>query len=397
MTHISPRGARLRTLAALVITALVLASCEDLYGALDNPADPQANSYPGYDTVAGVDDLTVHTADGLTEFFVPELVASKVLSASGYQFQIGSAADFGSGIALDTGEQASNTLAITQAQFDAMALVAGTTYYWRVRAYDSASGDPGPWSAPRTLTMQGVGGLSPGASAASVPPSTRLRWNAVPGAARYELQRAATSGGVSGATAESLTVTSFALTNESFATQYWRVRPVNADGAPGIWSEILPVTVRQYEIGDTGPGGGVVYYDKGSVSDGWRFLESRTQDEGAYAWAVGSVTHAATDPNLGAGYANTYNVLTGSAFPAAAAARAVTHGGYSDWYLPSESEVNWLYNRRAVIGGFPDGPSWWASSTLSMGTARYRKFGNGTWHSTSNRSATLQVRVIRRF
>jgi hypothetical protein len=31
---------------------------------------------------------------------------------------------------------------------------------------------------------------------------------------------------------------------------------------------------QQYKIGDTGPAGGIVFYDKGFVSDGWRYLEA---------------------------------------------------------------------------------------------------------------------------
>lgn len=29
-----------------------------------------------------------------------------------------------------------------------------------------------------------------------------------------------------------------------------------------------------YAIGDTGPAGGIVFYDKGEVTDGWRYLEA---------------------------------------------------------------------------------------------------------------------------
>ena len=40
-----------------------------------------------------------------------------------------------------------------------------------------------------------------------------------------------------------------------------------------------------YNIGDTGPAGGIVFYDKGRVSDGWRYLEAaRAGTEAEAIW-----------------------------------------------------------------------------------------------------------------
>ena len=33
-----------------------------------------------------------------------------------------------------------------------------------------------------------------------------------------------------------------------------------------------------YKIGDEGPAGGVIFYDKGEYSDGWRYLEAAPAD-----------------------------------------------------------------------------------------------------------------------
>lgn len=41
--------------------------------------------------------------------------------------------------------------------------------------------------------------------------------------------------------------------------------------------------VGAYKIGSDGPAGGIVFYDKGSVSDGWRYLEAAPSDF-AYSW-----------------------------------------------------------------------------------------------------------------
>lgn len=39
-----------------------------------------------------------------------------------------------------------------------------------------------------------------------------------------------------------------------------------------------------YEIGDTGPADGLVFYDKGYYSDGWRFLEAAPEDIGSFVF-----------------------------------------------------------------------------------------------------------------
>ena len=35
---------------------------------------------------------------------------------------------------------------------------------------------------------------------------------------------------------------------------------------------------KEYTIGDTGPAGGIIFYDKGNKTDGWRYLEAAPAD-----------------------------------------------------------------------------------------------------------------------
>ena len=40
-----------------------------------------------------------------------------------------------------------------------------------------------------------------------------------------------------------------------------------------------------YKVGDEGPAGGIIFYDKGEYSDGWRYLEAAPAD----VWLVDGV------------------------------------------------------------------------------------------------------------
>jgi len=44
--------------------------------------------------------------------------------------------------------------------------------------------------------------------------------------------------------------------------------------------------VKIYKIGDRGPAGGFVFYDKGDYSDGWRYLEVAPNDLGEAEWGL---------------------------------------------------------------------------------------------------------------
>jgi hypothetical protein len=111
-----------------------------------------------------------------------------------------------------------------------------------------------------------------------------------------------------------------------------------------------------YAIGDTGPGGGLVFYDKGSVSDGWRYLECASADLGRFAWASEdhkntSIPGAAYSIGIGDGKTNTIAILNfDSNAPAAKACVEYSSNGKTDWFLPSLGELIAMYTNLSAQG-----------------------------------------------
>ncbi len=76
------------------------------------------------------------------------------------------------------------------------------------------------------------------------------------------------------------------------------------------------------------------------------------------------------------------------------------HGGFSDWYLPSRWELNQLYMHKNAVAGFPDGYSYyWSSSEAkaSAGNAWGQNFSNGNQGQDGKASINVRVRAVRAF
>jgi uncharacterized repeat protein (TIGR02543 family) len=151
-----------------------------------------------------------------------------------------------------------------------------------------------------------------------------------------------------------------------------------------------------YEIGDNGPAGGVVFYAKDSYSDGWRYLEAWTSDEsGEYQWKTSETATPGTSTAIGAGYENTYTAMAGTEHPAAEVCRNATHASRNDWFLPSKDELNEIYKIKEDIGGF-SGVGYWSSSEHWNGGAWDQLFSTGDQYGL-NKLSNDRVRAIRAF
>jgi len=148
-------------------------------------------------------------------------------------------------------------------------------------------------------------------------------------------------------------------------------------------------------IGDTGPGGGVVFYDAGSNQQWGRYLEAAPlTGQVSRTWSTGAnqslEVSGAEATGIGSGYQNTVDIVnqTGNVSDTSAAvyAHSYSNNGMSDWYLPSFDELNqmcrWVRNQAAsndactTSGSANTGPGatgftgeYWSSTEYDSGHA----------------------------
>ena len=131
----------------------------------------------------------------------------------------------------------------------------GNTYYYKVRALKS-DGTAGAWSSVVSVTYKqtlSAPAVTGGNDAQGRP---TLKWNAVTGAAKYEVYRARS---LNGDYIKYSTVTGTSYTNTSYIengnTYYYKVRALKSDGTAGAWSSIVSVTYKQTLPAPTVTGG----------------------------------------------------------------------------------------------------------------------------------------------
>jgi len=121
----------------------------------------------------------------------------------------------------------------------------------------------------------------------------------------------------------------------------------------------------EYNIGDKGPGGGIVFHVSGNT-----YMEV-SPDLGKYTWAE-----------------------------AVKAAKNYKGGGFTNWQLPTKEQLNNMYENLILnkgIGNF--GSNYWSSSEYFDGVSAYiQNFSNnavGLFHDGKTR--TYSVRAVRSF
>ncbi len=117
--------------------------------------------------------------------------------------------------------------------------VAGTTYYYKVRAV-SKEGVKGDWSAVLKLTAKVAPGAPDVTGSLNAKGKPVLRWEPVEGAVKYEIYRSVSY--MDGVYKRISTVSGLTFTNvkaEAGKTYFYKVRAVSEDGIKGPWSELI--------------------------------------------------------------------------------------------------------------------------------------------------------------
>ena len=207
-----------------------------------------------------------------------------------------------------------------------------------------------------------------------------------------------------------------------------------------------------YKVGDEGPAGGIIFYDKGEYSDGWRYLEAAPAD----VWLVDGVpeldltfdeyysddyyqvfgyyrkdassnnmfvngketlgnyskAEELTGTGIGTGKKNTellvkamgdktyYTMGAKKVVYAAWLCYDLVFNGFDDWFLPSKDELNLLYVNlcKKDLGDF-DEDSYWSSSETDF-SAEYawrQQFYGAGQQSYGTRDYAHRIRPVRAF
>ena len=81
---------------------------------------------------------------------------------------------------------------------------------------------------------------------------------------------------------------------------------------------------------------------------------------------------------------------------AKAECNALNENGYTDWYLPSKSELNKLYLKRNIVGGFLV-DTYWSSTPSNADIAWLQAFRDGSQWDHGKPGYAYRVRAIRPF
>jgi hypothetical protein len=143
--------------------------------------------------------------------------------------------------------------------------------------------------------------------------------------------------------------------------------------------------------------GGIIFYIDGTGQHG---LIAAVNDQGTgISWKKGvNVITGASGIAIGTGKDNTQKIIDSLGSTGNYAAPLCWNykvGQYQDWYLPSKAELNLLYKKKDIVGGF-DATNYWSSSEVSKSKAWDQEFGGGGQFKDS-KSFTLNVHAISSF
>ncbi|MBN2651654.1 MAG: InlB B-repeat-containing protein [Spirochaetales bacterium] len=167
--------------------------------------------------------------------------------------------------------------------------------------------------------------------------------------------------------------------------------------------ESLTLYPQWTSLGALSTRGGVVFYDKGEVTNGWQYLEAAPYDVRLVKdlgfgniWGE-SILCSANNDFLSSGRFNTFKIFSNDR-----STRSIDSiGSFSDWYIPSKTEIELLYEKKSIFENilsfdkFKDG-IYWTSTEISATEAWAFDFRSGKAIKADKKSRFL-LRPIRAF
>lgn len=177
------------------------------------------------------------------------------------------------------------------------------------------------------------------------------------------------------------------------------------------------VFVTLYTIGQTGPSGGIIAYDKGTFTNGWRYIEVAPTDAIIEEW--GCMNALITDANydqIGTGYQNSvaianYHTNLTNYFLNPSVCSSLNNGSVSaktalnqtiglkkDWCIPSIDELQLVHNNLHNVGlGNLNNVTYWSSSEQTTSKAKAIDFNSGQSSNLDKNLGQIKTRFIRYF
>lgn len=217
-------------------------------------------------------------------------------------------------------------------------------------------------------------------------------------------------------TAASTTTTAAATTTSSTTTVAATTTTVAAT---------TTTTIAPYSRGTTGPGGGEIFFVDLDAPDGQKYYEVACNgwqnscdgtNDPEVTWGCSGTNVVGTSAAIGSGPANTEKILLacGTSNIAARVVDNYTKNGHTDWFLPSQGELNafckWVHSdnvnticNNSGAGAFPNIlpgriviNSYWSSTQKDATSAYNQYFQQGAQYDYGKANVNF-VRPFRRF
>jgi hypothetical protein len=187
----------------------------------------------------------------------------------------------------------------------------------------------------------------------------------------------------------------------------------NQDGSTGVYhvswagSTTLNVTGSGLSLlmpVSAGNGTRHIFYENAAyATDGWRYLEAAPSDQSeGIEWSNITDTEVGVSAQgtiIGTGQANTTAIVgqTGCTSGAAKTCDSLSLGGYDDWFLPSQDELDAMYGKKVAIGGFAAAWYWSSSEGSDNYVFAWSQFFSYSSQSNDSKDFSNPVRAVRAF